>query len=53
MNDPQANPLDRLNPGRALLDGEFDAQTVLLLWCVRKTFFPLIWLGSSVAFLSF
>lgn len=49
----RANPLDRLDPDLALRPGSFDAHTVLFLWCVRKTFYPLIWLGFSVAFLAF
>lgn len=32
---------------------DFDATTILLLWCIRKAFFPLLWLGMSFATISF
>lgn len=49
----RANPLDRLDPELSLRPGEFDAQAVLFLWCIRKSFYPTIWLGLSVAFIGF
>jgi hypothetical protein len=42
-------------PGHAIFDpswairNDFDATIVLLLWCLRKSFFPLLWLGMTVA----
>ena len=32
---------------------DFDATIILLLWCIRKAFFPLLWLGLSFATISF
>ena len=29
--------------------GDFDARVVLFLWCLRKMFVPMLWLGLSVA----
>ena len=45
-------PADRLDPNAVLRDGEFDAGALLLLWCVRKAFFPLLWIGLTVALLT-
>ncbi len=53
MTKPTANPLDRLDPELALRPGDFDAQTVLFLWCIRKSFWPTVWLGLSVAFIAY
>lgn len=53
MKDATANPLERLDPGLALRPGDFDAQAVLFLWCVRKSFYPLLWIGFSVAVIAF
>lgn len=53
MRDPNANLLDRLDPNLALRPGDFDAQAVLFTWCVRKSFFPTLWLGVSVALVGF
>jgi hypothetical protein len=32
---------------------DFDATVVLLLWCIRKSYFPLLWLGMSFAAISY
>lgn len=53
MADTQSNPLDRIDPSLALRQGEFDAQAVLLLWCIRKAFYPMLWLGFGVAFIAY
>lgn len=53
MADTQANPLDRLDPELALRHGDFDAHVVLFLWCVRKSFYPLLWLGLAVSVIAF
>lgn len=53
MADTKANPLDRLDPERALRPGTADATVLLLLWVARKAFFPLIWLGLSIAAIGF
>lgn len=47
------NPLDRLDPNLALRPGDWDARAVLGLWVLRKSFFPLVWLGLSIAFIAF
>lgn len=52
MADPKTNPLDRLDPELSLRPGTFDANAVLALWCVRKSFFPTFWLGLSVAYIA-
>lgn len=52
MADTKANPLDRLDPELAMRPGEFDAHAVLFLWCVRKSFYPILWLGLGVALLA-
>jgi hypothetical protein len=41
--------LEKLDPSLALRDGTRDPRIVLGLWCLRKSFFPLIWLGLGVA----
>lgn len=46
------NPTDflsRLHPDQALRPGTFDARALLFIWCLRKTFLPLIWIGLIVA----
>lgn len=48
MADAHVNPLDRLDPELALRPGDIDPHVVLLLWCLRKTFYPLLWTGLSV-----
>jgi hypothetical protein len=46
-------------PGHAIFDpswairNDFDATVVLLLWCIRKSFFPLLWLGLTFATIVF
>jgi hypothetical protein len=49
----ETNPLDRLDPDLALRPGDFDAHVVLVLWLLRKTFFPLLWLGMGVAIVAY
>lgn len=49
MARTEANPLDRLDPDLALRPGDVDAHLVLILWLVRKSLFPLLWLGILVA----
>lgn len=39
----------QIDPSLALREGTGDPRIVLGLWCLRKTFFPLIWLGLVVA----
>lgn len=53
MADTKTNPLDRLDPELAIRPGDFDAHAVLFLWCVRKSFYPTLWLGFAVAFIAF
>lgn len=48
-----AGPLDRLDPELALRPGSMDAHLVLFLWCLRKTFIPLLLLGLSVAIVAY
>ena len=43
---------DSFEPSSAIRS-DFDATTILLLWCIRKAFFPLLWLGMSFATISF
>ena len=42
-------PAERLDPSLAIRPGTFDARAVLLLWCYRRAWFPLFWLGMIVA----
>ena len=44
--------LDQIDPGLALREGLGDPKIVLGLWCLRKAFFPLLWLGLAVAVLA-
>lgn len=39
----------RIDPEIAIRAGRPDAHVVLVLWCVRKSFYPLLWTGLSVA----
>jgi len=43
---------DGFDPSSAIRS-DFDATIILLLWCIRKGFFPLFWLGMSFATISF
>ena len=43
---------ERLNPSDVLRDGELDSGALLVLWCARKSFFPLLWIGLIVAVLA-
>ncbi len=40
---------DKPDPTSVLSDGTFDATALLVLWCIRKAFLPLLWIGLSVA----
>ena len=42
----------RLDTDAMLRDGQFDATALLLLWCMRKAFLPLLWIGLTVAVLT-
>ncbi len=53
MKTMSVRSLERLDPGLALRAGTFDAQAVLALWCARKSFFPVTWLGLTVAIIAF
>lgn len=44
--------VEDLDPAVALRSGRFDPAAVLILWCLRKAFFPMFWLGSIVATIS-
>lgn len=44
---------DPFDPSQALRSGDADARLVLLLWCLRKSFYPLLWLGLSIAVIAF
>jgi len=48
----QAYDGDGFDPSAAITS-DFDATIVLLLWCIRKSFFPLLWLGLSFATIYF
>lgn len=50
MRSPQIAGID---PELALGPGTVDATLLLVLWLARKSFFPLIWLGSSIAVIGF
>ena len=41
-----------LDPELARRTGRFDPAAVLVLWCLRKAFFPMLWLGLTVATIS-
>lgn len=41
--------VQELDPAVALREGTFDATVLLLLWCARRAFFPLLWLGLTSA----
>ena len=43
---------DGFDPSSAI-KSDFDATIVLLLWCIRKSFFPLLWLGLLFATIYF
>ena len=40
---------DRLDPNDVLRDGQFDSAALLVLWCARKAFLPLLWIGLIMA----
>ena len=42
---------DRLDPNDVLQDGTFDSAALLVLWCARKAFLPLLWIGLIAAVL--
>lgn len=41
--------VELFDPASALRSGSFDAKAVLILWCLRKCFYPLVWLGLTIA----
>lgn len=43
MTSPRS--VQELDPSVALRSGLFDPAALLLLWCLRRMFFPLLWLG--------
>ena len=40
---------ERLDPNSVLRNGEFDAAALLLVWCARKSFIPLLCIGLIIA----
>lgn len=42
----------RLDPEVALAPGRSDPMALLFVWCVRKSFFPLLWIGMMGAALT-
>lgn len=53
MSSVTERKVERFDPNFALRPGTFDAAVLLTIWCARKAFFPLIWLGLSVATVGF
>lgn len=49
---PERWTIAELDPAIALRAGRFDPVAVLVLWCARKAFLPLLWLGMIFATLS-
>ena len=43
---------DGFDPSSAIRS-DFDATIILLLWCIRKSYFPLLWLGMSFATIAY
>lgn len=48
---PVTQPDNRLDANSVLQDGDFDSTALLVLWCLKKAFFPLLWIGLIVAVL--
>lgn len=46
---PKPQTVEELDPALALRTGRFDPGAVLFLWCARKAFYPLLWLGLIFA----
>lgn len=44
-NSGEPTRLAELEPGAALLPERFDPAALLTIWCLRKAFFPLVWIG--------
>lgn len=44
--------LDGFDPSRLIRNGRFDPMVVLLLWCGRKAFLPMLWGGLLILVLS-
>lgn len=42
MTKPRA--VEDLDPAVALRRGRFDPAAVLILWCLHKAFYPLLWM---------
>ncbi len=49
---PQSSEAAPVQPGAALRSGRADAVVVLVLWAVRRAFWPLLLVGMSVAWTS-
>ena len=49
---PKPQTVEEMDPALALRTGRFDPGAVLVLWCARKAFYPLLWLGLIFATLS-
>ena len=49
---PKPQTVEEMDPALALRTGRFDPGAVLVLWCARKAFYPLFWLGLIFATLS-
>ncbi len=42
----------RFDPTSVLREERYDSIALLVLWCARKAFFPLVWIGLSIAVLA-
>jgi len=48
----RTNRGDSFDPSSAIRS-DVDATVILILWCIRKAFFPLLWLGMTLATIYF
>ncbi len=48
----EPSSIQELDPDVALRSGTLDATMLLIVWCLRNTFFPLLWVGLTVAFIA-
>lgn len=46
MKTPET--IQELDPTAVIRPGRFDPTVLMLLWCMRKTFFPLLWIGFII-----
>lgn len=51
LSDGRPGP-GSFDPSRLIRSGRFDPLCVLLLWCARKDFFPMLWCGRLILVLS-